>query len=271
MRRSTDGKARLRGESGVIVLTKILIGYDGSDEARDAVAFGASLAASCGAELALAGCFPLDAETDALLWASLQERGDALFKPVLADLGELCSETRALTGDASQALARAARELNADAIVVGSSHRGHLGRVLIGSTAGALVHEAATPVIVAPRAWRFRGRQPLHELLVADDGSSEARAAGALAEEIAGATDANVRALRITSEGDPAVALVARAEGVDLMFLGSRGYGRMLGTLLGSVATHMIRAMPCPLLIVPARAVRVDGRLAGAGAEGVGA
>ncbi len=253
------------------MLKKILIGYDGGEEAQDAAAFAADLARSCDANLALAACFPLDAELDSLLWASLDDRGERLFKPVLADLGERCSETHSLAGDAHTTLALAARELDADAIVVGSTHRGLLGRILIGSTASALVHEAAAPVIVVPRGWRLRGGEPIHELLVADDGSPEARAAVALADEIARSAGANVRALRITGEGDPAPALVARAEGADLMLLGSRGYGRMLTTLLGSVSTHMIRTLPCPLLIVPARAVGAGGSLADAGESVEGA
>jgi nucleotide-binding universal stress UspA family protein len=39
--------------------------------------------------------------------------------------------------------------------------------------------------------------------------------------------------------------------GIDLLVLGSRGYGAVLRTWLGSVTAELVRSAPCPLLLVP--------------------
>jgi nucleotide-binding universal stress UspA family protein len=41
----------------------------------------------------------------------------------------------------------------------------------------------------------------------------------------------------------------ACAEGVDLLVLGSRGYGPVMRVLLGSTSGHVFRHAPCPLLV----------------------
>lgn len=41
------------------------------------------------------------------------------------------------------------------------------------------------------------------------------------------------------------------AFGAELLVLGSRGLGGVMGTLLGSTTTHCVHHPPCPLLIVP--------------------
>jgi nucleotide-binding universal stress UspA family protein len=61
-----------------------------------------------------------------------------------------------------------------------------------------------------------------------------------------------VRALPIYEKGDPVEKLLERAgEGVDLLVLGSRGYGPMLRLIAGSVSVRVIRKAPCPVLLVP--------------------
>jgi nucleotide-binding universal stress UspA family protein len=63
-----------------------------------------------------------------------------------------------------------------------------------------------------------------------------------------------VRALPIYEKGDPVAKLLEHAgEGVDLLVLGSRGYGPVLRLIAGSVSVRVIRHAPCPVLIVPRR------------------
>jgi nucleotide-binding universal stress UspA family protein len=63
---------------------------------------------------------------------------------------------------------------------------------------------------------------------------------------------ADVRALPIPEKGDPVTQLLARAdEGLDLLVLGSRGFGPVMRLLAGSVSARVIRKAPCPVLIVP--------------------
>jgi nucleotide-binding universal stress UspA family protein len=61
-----------------------------------------------------------------------------------------------------------------------------------------------------------------------------------------------LRALPVYERGDPAERLLEHAAGgMDLLVLGSRGFGPMLRLLLGSVAGHVIREAQCPVLVVP--------------------
>ena len=61
-----------------------------------------------------------------------------------------------------------------------------------------------------------------------------------------------VRALPVFDRGDPVEQLLARAEeGLDLLVLGSRGFGPVMRLLTGSVSARVIRKAPCPVLIVP--------------------
>jgi|SRR5215207_9279439 len=51
--------------------------------------------------------------------------------------------------------------------------------------------------------------------------------------------------------GEPAEALAEAATDLDLLVLGSRGYGPVKGTLLGSVSARVMAAAPCPVMVVP--------------------
>jgi nucleotide-binding universal stress UspA family protein len=63
---------------------------------------------------------------------------------------------------------------------------------------------------------------------------------------------AELRALPVFERGDPAEKLLEAAEmGVDLLVLGSRGFGPVMRLLIGSVSSRVIREAPCPVLVVP--------------------
>jgi nucleotide-binding universal stress UspA family protein len=63
------------------------------------------------------------------------------------------------------------------------------------------------------------------------------------------------RALRADARirsGFPVTELIDELEqGVDLLVIGSRGYGPIGRALVGSVAADVIRAAPCPVVLVP--------------------
>ena len=52
-------------------------------------------------------------------------------------------------------------------------------------------------------------------------------------------------------DGDPVAVLVAESEALDLLVLGSRGYGPVRAVLLGSVSTGVVRAGSCPVVVMP--------------------
>lgn len=55
----------------------------------------------------------------------------------------------------------------------------------------------------------------------------------------------------VLADGSPAAALLANAVDLDLLVMGSRGYGPIRRTLLGGVSAEVMRSAPCPVLVVP--------------------
>jgi len=51
--------------------------------------------------------------------------------------------------------------------------------------------------------------------------------------------------------GDTASVLATRGVEVEMLVVGSRSHGRALRTLLGSVASELIRTAPCPVIVTP--------------------
>jgi nucleotide-binding universal stress UspA family protein len=61
-----------------------------------------------------------------------------------------------------------------------------------------------------------------------------------------------VRPLPVLERGDPVEKLLEVSEvGIDLLVLGSRGFGPVMRLLIGSVSSRVIRAAGCPVLVVP--------------------
>lgn len=97
---------------------------------------------------------------------------------------------------------------DAGTLVVGSPHRGRVGRALLGSVAHHVLHHAPCEVVVAPRGYAGRERRPrIAKVGVAHDGKPESRAALRRAEALCRDTGA---ALHLIVAEDP---VVAGAEG----------------------------------------------------------
>ncbi|GAB3326475.1 universal stress protein [Geodermatophilus aquaeductus] len=96
---------------------------------------------------------------------------------------------------------------------------------------------------------------------------TEERAGGLVAEvrhdpavtALPGAAD--VPADVVVVAGAPPEHLVDRAEGADLLVVGSRGRGGVRSTVLGSVALHCVTHAPCPVVVVHPGAVSPPPRV----------
>ena len=98
-----------------------------------------------------------------------------------------------VSGSPGRGLHDLAEERHANLIVVGSSHRGRVGRVLAGSTAQRLLHGSWCPVAVAPIGFHERASSGLQSIVVGYDGLPEAEIALERAVEIAKVAGAHVR------------------------------------------------------------------------------
>lgn len=80
-----------------------------------------------------------------------------------------------------------------------------------------------------------------------------ARQANTVRAAIGQLREAGIDVVAETPGGAAEEVLTTRSSDVDLLVLGSRGYGPLRSVLLGSVSTHLVRRSACPLLVLPRR------------------
>jgi len=283
-------------------MPEIIVGVDGSARGEDAMAFAQQLARTTGAALTLASAFAYDE------WPSRAASNDyreflrqdtrAMLDRMRAKLDDPEVPVHAIADPTpARALHLLADQDGAALLVVGSSHRGHVGRVLLGSTADRLLHGAPCPVAVVPHG--YPAQAPIQTIGVGYDGSVEGDAALTGACQVARRFGAGLRVIRVFDastvgtpalisgpgyvaawkemerlarenlesrvaslpddvaaeavfrSGSPGRELSAQTEGVDLMLLGSRGYGPLRSVLLGGVAQAVLREAMCPVIVMP--------------------
>lgn len=96
-----------------------------------------------------------------------------------------------------EGLTELAAEMNAEAVVVGSSSSGLLGRIALGSVTDRLVHTAAVPVAIAPRGYPHDpGR--INRVTVAYGGHADATGLVATGAELATKWSARLRIVSFT-------------------------------------------------------------------------
>jgi nucleotide-binding universal stress UspA family protein len=133
----------------------ILVGYDPRTEDRAPVQFAVAAARFTGAPLTVA-CACAAGRADEDLAETAKDELDRLRGDLAAEgLSILVRELPSTS--AARALHDAAVDGDAGLIVVGSTRRGALGRVVPGSTAERLKHGAPCPVAVVPVVWETRG------------------------------------------------------------------------------------------------------------------
>lgn len=286
--------------------TSIVVGVDGSERSHDALVLAGVLAQVLSGGLLIAHVHPYrdlssllsEGEYEGLIRevaeSSLAQSGEALPDSVEREM-RLVDERSPAAG-----LDRAARESEAFLVVVGSSHRAGLGKVLPGAVGDRLLSGSSVPVTVAPHGYATRTDTPeIAAIGCGFDGSAESRQALDLATKLARAASAELRVLGVHSapafghmsasgafktesinqalrrrlqeeveaagrglpedvqstasvvDGDPAQALVAQSDEMDLLVLGSRGYGPLRSVLLGSVSSRVVEQTSCPVLVVP--------------------
>jgi nucleotide-binding universal stress UspA family protein len=186
---------------------RLLVGFDGSDGGRDALELARALSANGEASAMVVAVIPYGPLP--VRFAELEDEAAAAAAPLLAEARERLAglevETRAFGGGSpAWVMTDLAERHQVDLIVVGSPHRGAVGRTLIGSVAEGVLHGAPCAVAVAPRGYAQSDRGPISLIGVAYDGAAEAKAALRRARLLAEATGAAVRVLTVVA---PPVAL----------------------------------------------------------------
>ncbi|HUL24897.1 MAG TPA: universal stress protein [Streptosporangiaceae bacterium] len=188
-------------------------------------------------------------------------------------------------GPAAQVLCDRSRD--ADMVVVGSRGRGGFAGLLLGSVSQQVSAHARGRVVVVRGHWHGAAEYVPGPVVAGADGSAASRAALAFAAEeamlravpllavsaladtaggLGGAARMEEAAGRDIARqekehpeltiqwqvtpGQPRTALLAAAGGAQLLVVGSRGRGGIMGMPLGSVSQAMLHHCPCPVAVV---------------------
>jgi nucleotide-binding universal stress UspA family protein len=253
---------------------KIVVGLDDPDRGGEAIALGEALCDPRRGTLLLTAAYspapvpsaPLVTVTD------LREPTEASLAEARATLEpQLPVRTFAVPSAPARALIDTAERERADLVVVGSSHRGTLGRVLPGTTGEQLLHGAPCAVAIAPHG--YHGGEIRH-IGVAYDGSPEAEAALRAAEALAVELDAALTVYCVVEPASATGSMIAAGTGAEWPSVTAKQHARQL---LYYVADHAPGGLkPETLLLHGHAAEQITRRAAGrvdllfAGSRGYG-
>ena len=180
---------------------KALVGFDGSEGARDAVALTRSFCGHGQGAALLVDVRPYGGELPppyrlVRYWEA--EGSESFFDDARAQLRGIEVETRTYAGGSPAfVLSDLAEGEQVDLVIVGSPHRGAIGRALIGSVAEALLHGATIPTVTAPRGYALTDRDGFDVIGVAYNGGPESKLALTYAQGLAARSDATIRVLAV--------------------------------------------------------------------------
>lgn len=275
-------------------MKKIVIGYDGSEEAKDALRLAADLNKATGAELVVSAIDEIEPYWGDLNLEQLNESRQDYFQRMFAEaadqLGDSSFKRVVGTGSAPAALEQIAKTEDPDVIIVGSTHRAGMAKVLPGSTGARLLSGSPCAIAVAPKGYAKSSDGEIRHLGIAYDGQHEADLALGVAIDLARAVAGDLRLIAVNQnpsqisagqvgalrdyyseklaagvatvpegigsssamlEGDAAEELAKEGENLDLIVIGSRGYGPVRRVLLGGLAHKLMKEATCPVLVVP--------------------
>lgn len=276
---------------------QIVVGVDGHEGGRDAIALAERLLARDG-ELTFAHVYPGDPHVHPSDWAAYEGSGR---QRAFELLDRTQKETRAqahLRWRRSASPGRGLHELcelvGADLLVVGSSRRSLLGRIVIGDDTSAALSGVPCAIAIAPAGY---AQQPvaMREIGIGYDGSPESEHALQLARMLAPMVGARISAFEVitvpstalstgplpfgemvsrvvadtreriaalgdiephVAYGEPAEELALYSASLDLLIVGSRGDGPIGRLIHGSTSQDLARSARCPLLVL-SRGARV--------------
>ncbi len=151
---------------------KLVVGYLATPGGADAVALGARLARTLGAQLELCIVLPSDRADTARLTVGhfdevLAEQAQKWLSEVAIPPGIVSHNHVSFSESFAGGLLQEVARLGADGIVVGGSGGGLAGPLSLGSVVNELLHSSPVPVIVAPRGTRHSEVERVREVTCA--------------------------------------------------------------------------------------------------------
>lgn len=282
----------------------VIVGVDGSERSVEALALADLLGPALGRPVVIVHVHPFRQLSSLFVEGKyerlLREVAESTFEQIRERLPSVPERRMQLVaGDSpAEGLHALAEAEGATLIVIGSSHRSAIGRILVGGTGERLLSGASAPIAVAPAGYATAGAG-IQTVGCGFDGSQESHRALAWAAELARRTSARLRVLSVYEptlpasltlggglptasinevlrrqvdeelaqtmsaldadidatgtllDGDARELLAGESSGLDLLVVGSRGYGPLRAVLLGSVSSALVRSAQSPLVVVP--------------------
>ncbi len=268
---------------------KIIVGFDGTDTGADGLVLAVGLAKAFANELLVA--YVYDAKLSAAsreAAAELSRHAHEILKGARERVSQsLAVDFRAQpAGSPAQGLNDLAVSDRADLIVLGSRRLGPWTREALGGVSQEVMRGASRAVAVAPRGYRHTGGFVPQRIRVGWIPTAEgdralevacymARATGGSVELVTSTAAADTleqraeRARRTAGEtvkklgakipiavnaqvAEPTDVLIESSNHVDLIVLGSRGYGSARTMLAGSTSASVVPGAQCPTLVLAA-------------------
>lgn len=273
------------------MFNKVVVGVDGRQGGRDAVVLADKLLAA-GGSLTFAHVFPDPAASAVRGYDESESAETVRSRELLRTVSEearIPAHLRWIGADSpGRGLHVLAESLRADLLVVGSTRRGYLGRVLIGDDTREALNGAPCAVAIAPAGYAEQPG-PIRAIGVGYDGSPDSQRAVTMARALAAEHGASVAALEVAwrpasqftgrvagdsarvadlvkqarnhasalgdiegcgAYGQPAEELAQWSSSLDLLVVGSRGWGPVGRLIHGSTSQELARRARCPLLVL---------------------
>jgi nucleotide-binding universal stress UspA family protein len=225
----------------------IMVGFDGSRRALDALHFAECLCTQTGWRLVLAAVYPYRSLTGRL---GSGDRAAATLAAARSRVRGGCETQMAPAPSVPAGLRAIADSVHADLIVLGSRHRGRLGEALAGRTARALLRDGSRAIAIVPAGRRAAPVRHVGVLVEDSEAGREAWATAAALAHDAGAAvtvhGGTVRADDVVTAPEMADEL-ARGE-LDVLIVPPWPHG-LLGRLRRGVARGAPVRGGCPVLV----------------------
>jgi nucleotide-binding universal stress UspA family protein len=170
------------------MLRKVLLATDGSKDAALAARAAVDVCEGTSAELHVVHVWfsVPTARLRPFMRTELKKLGNELLEDGVKrveESGGRLTDAHLVEGRAADEILEIAEQIRADLVVIGSRGLGPVGRIALGSVSEAVIHHSRCPVLVlrgGEDAW------PPERVIIGDDGSEVARAAGDLAASLCG-------------------------------------------------------------------------------------
>jgi nucleotide-binding universal stress UspA family protein len=268
---------------------KLIVAFDGTDTGWDGLVLSMGLGKAFGSRVEVV--YVYDEELAASSTEAARELADHA-DAVLAGAREGVSQALPVrfvavpAASPARGLHELAQREEADLIVVGSRRLGPRTKAALGAVSENVMRAAPCAVAVAPRGYRSHGGFVPRRIGVGWIPTDEGEIALEVACRIARATAGTVDVMTTTSAsatvaelearagsavervratlgaeipvdvrvvvGKASEVLVSRSADMDLVVLGSRGYGPPRTMLFGSVSAQVVPQAQCPVMTLPA-------------------